>query len=212
MDSSFQHSGRGDGNRDVYLSVDLDYWAKFLRYANPCSASLFLRRVARSGRPITVGVSHEELLEDLDGRSYQWLINVDTHDDIEKSAYIPQGYSPKEGDWATHVPFRESAIYEWRFPSHYWCVRKRNGLCSDDPRFWEHPRASGWQQVRRRQGVAGIPWRRVDRVFIALSPGYSSWEPVLAPLERLLKVPGVHIGPRVYEEVGRWILEREVRL
>jgi hypothetical protein len=101
-------------DKTVYLTVDLDYWNT---ESEPTAGSM-VKKVLSLNIPVSLYVDHHMVLKDLKGEAFTKIINVDEHDDL------PPDLSDElnEGNWVGHVPFRESAIYEWRCPSSGGCA------------------------------------------------------------------------------------------
>lgn len=178
--------------RDVYLSIDLDYWC---RWSNDWHARLFFKRVWALGLKITVALHHHHLLRSINrvARDLQRVINVDFHSDIsDENEYRELEFN--EGTWANFVKNQERMTFEWRYPGEE-CLDENRGYCH----WCENPfeeNCTRWRRVVKRQGVARIPWQRIRAVGVCLSPSWifgSMWT-VLYPAQCL----------SLFDWYGRW--------
>ena len=140
------------------------------------------------GLPIPVVRSHHWLLSHINGTPPipPWqcdeVWNVDYHSDLgdpDKKGRIELNC----GTWGNHVKFRENATFVWCAPDRHcrdegggWCHTVRNPFKSN---------CSGWKRTRSLIGWKRIPWDRVRRVGVAVSPDYFKADPVEGVLRRL---------------------------
>lgn len=169
--------------RDIYLSIDLDYWS---HWPNDWHSRLFFKRVFALGLKVTVALHHHHLLDSINrvARHLRRVVNVDYHSDISD---VNEYTTPElnEGTWANFVQHRERMTFEWRYPEED-CLDENSGYCH----FYENPFESPctrWQRVVKRMGSARIPWQRIRAVGVCLSPSwiYGSLWTVIDPAERL---------------------------
>lgn len=164
--------------RNVYLSVDLDYWN-----LNKSSIRMlgFLQRVTRycnskivESCELKIVESHEELLPHINASGCNHLINIDYHADFagEKDGRpFPLG----DGTWVDRVVWKQQGTYEWRAPDPQ-CQAFGAGYCHSwaDPNPFTCRSATSWRHRHKRCGLKRISWTSVRAVGIALSPRYVS--------------------------------------
>lgn len=170
--------------RDVYLSVDLDYW-----YSKKMGSGLnFVRELFALRRPITVFTEHHLVLKDI-SKQYRKVYNVDYHSDIGE---IHQGW-PNCGSWVNYVYGRKNAEFEWRYPNYKECVGLGHGLCNmshsdghiDDP--FTYKAMHNWKKISRHPGLNEIELDRVDRISLVLSQCWSDWIVIRKTLQYIQK-------------------------
>jgi hypothetical protein len=138
----------------TFLSVDLDYF----RYGH--RPDRFMRKVFNLGLPILVTAQHDQHLEAVNQSGCTALLVVDAHSDL-----VEPPCDLNEGTWANFVTWKATGNYEWRFPSEDHVVA---GYCHAKVSPFEMP-CSGWRSVRKKCGLAGIPWDTISHVGICLS-------------------------------------------
>jgi hypothetical protein len=166
-------------NRDVYLSVDLDYW-----HNKTTGSSLdFVGSLFELERPITVFTEHHLVLKDIT-KQYRKVYNVDFHSDLSETAWR----WPNCGTWVNFVYGRENAEFEWRYPSRNLCITKGWGLCHTDHENgnefdpFNNKSLWTWKNISRKNGLSGIEMDKVDRVSLVLSPAWSQSRVILDTL------------------------------
>lgn len=162
--------------KDVYLSVDLDYWDWDRLERHPKNVSRrsleFFKRVLSTRSSIRVYVEHNEVLRDFKGKhGFSVVINVDFHDDIV--APYDVDHTPPEACWVNSVPGKEQMQYWWMYPSHKVCCVEGEGLCSNNGDYLWPSRWHDWGYIRRQEGLSGIPWNRVGAISVVLSPKFT---------------------------------------
>lgn len=156
--------------KNVYLTVDLDYWYKPGMRKNID----FIKELLALDRPTTVYTEHQLILREIK-RQYKKIINVDYHSDISQRE---PGW-PNCGDWANFVHGRENAEFEWRMPDWNDCVTLGEGLChSTHSEYSQYNpfldnNLHTWKDVERKQGLRNLPLDDVDRISLILSPEWS---------------------------------------
>ena len=153
----------------TYMSVDLDY------FREGHSPTAFMRRVFALGVEMLVVAQHDQLLDHVNQSCCRTLVNVDAHSDI-----VDDPCDFNEGTWVNHVSWRAEGTYEWRHPPGY----DVHGYCHARVNPFREP-CSGWQSVRRKQGLAGIPWSEISHVGICLSSRWLDEARVQPIVERL---------------------------
>jgi hypothetical protein len=165
-------------SRDVYLSVDLDFWGD--PDGAPLSTlSAFLKRFPAI--PTKVVRSHEELLPHANNTACSTLVNVDFHSDL--GGNDPGRGPPEVGDgtWVDHVRWRDGGQFVWRCPSYKHCVTLCGGLCGFEgfyygrrhpPRYYSSFRTTSWAGTFVSEGLRGISMARVAAIGVAISPDW----------------------------------------
>lgn len=170
--------------KNVYLSVDLDYWWKPGMHKN----LNYIKQLLELDRPVTVFTEHQLVLREIN-KQYKKIYNVDYHSDISQRE---PGW-PSCGDWVNFVYGRENAEFEWRMPSWKECVTRGHGFC-------HHPRIEDshnnpfrddsihkWKKVSRQQGLRNIPLDDVDKISLVLSPEWSHGKYIADTLDHILE-------------------------
>jgi hypothetical protein len=158
--------------KDVYLSVDLDYW-----YNEKCTGDglSFIKKLFSLDRPITIFTEHHLVLKDIK-KQYNKVYNIDYHSDLSNVAL---GW-PNCGTWVNYVYGRKCAEYEWRYPDYKSCIVHGLGLChydhEDESEFdpFYHKEFQTWKAISRAYGTDGINFESVDKISIVLSPSWSN--------------------------------------
>ena len=178
--------------RDIYLSIDLDYWAKF---NSTTDADSFFDQVFNLKLPCHIVASHEQLLPYIKTSKCRHVYNVDYHSDLADFGSRPNEgkVSLCDGNWVNYVNFRrKGGEYVWFAPSKD-NFKVDNGYCH----LWKNPFLcpsvrSDWKKARKEIGWKNVPWHRIKAVgitlSIALNEYMSNWlvvSPVLNVLKRL---------------------------
>jgi len=166
----------------VYLSIDLDYWKAD---DNPKDCQEFFERVFVLQLPILVAMTHHHLLNDIDASGCNEIYNVDWHSDLSEEAGVNDDCH--EGNWGAHVAWREHGRFEWRYPRDA-CLSNRFGggytHHIDNP--FTKPECTKWWKTKLRKGTKAIPWRRVSRIGVSMSPHWvGSLRIIEFPLRKL---------------------------
>jgi hypothetical protein len=135
-----------------------------------------------------VAVAHHHLLLDIeaagsDGCTELW--NVDWHSDLREEE--PPSML-NEGTWGALISWRSWGTFVWRYPRET-CLKQGcgGGFCHQDANPFTDRKATKWQKTLLRKGTKAIPWRRVKRVGVVLSPHWVG--PIKAieyPLRKLM--------------------------
>lgn len=190
----------------MYLSVDLDYWGAWFTLGQAeVSSRRFLRRVAKLDCPIRVVVEHVEALKDLRGKRFGRIINVDAHDDLDTEAWAER-HVATSADWVSYVRFRAKATYEWRYPLED-TPTPGLGLCAEGGNAWD-PEQTEWLKLERRLGLARIPWSRVGRVIVVLSPRFTPAGHVLTGLADLVELRDLKLRGEAKTVYTKWHIMR----
>jgi hypothetical protein len=173
-------SGRVE-RKTTYLTVDLDYWD----VAEKPSVASIVQKVLKLNIPVSLFLDHHLVLRDFSGGNTEFLklINVDQHDDLAGDTTEELN----EANWVNYVPFRNHAVYEWRFPiEDFWCCDGQDGdlTWNQDGYFTEHrdvvswnrkvKSVCGWKEIRRIAGLGKINYREIGKASFVLSPAYVS--------------------------------------
>lgn len=169
----------------TYLSVDVDYWRLFDRQKYMQEMDRFFQKIINKRIPIFIVRDHEELLEDVNKRVFNKLINVDYHSDI--TAYVDSDEDVWEyqwvprmpadlncGTWVNFVEERFLGEFLWLYP-HAKCMDvKEEGRCEDIEGFWDDPvsECHNWNCINHKKGLSAIKWNDVISVGISLSPDW----------------------------------------
>lgn len=157
--------------RDIYLSVDLDYWYSKKETGDGLG---FIKKLYALDRPITVFTEHHLILKHIT-KQYRKVYNVDFHSDISEMAWR----WPNCGTWANFVLGRDKAEFEWRYPNKEVCIAKGHGLCHTDHEDgndydpFAHKELWTWKTIKRKCGLIDIELDRVDKISLVLSPAWS---------------------------------------
>ncbi len=153
----------------TYLSIDLDFWQKSSRYA----WKFYKEAVNHSDTiPLTVVVSHEELVSHIIDLHPGKLINVDYHDDIIlHSAYLADDESYANYNWVNECLKHGVQAYEWYHPCQdegydYWF-----GLCDREKETWDNPLFP--YRISCYDGLPCLTWNEICGIGISLSPGFT---------------------------------------
>lgn len=159
--------------KNVYLSIDLDYW-----YTPEMHNSInYISQLLELNRPVTVFTEHHLVLRDIK-RQYKKVYNVDYHSDVTQ---LEPGW-PTCGCWANFVYGRENSEFEWRMPNWKDCVSRGGGLCHrlymESSRYnpFKNDDLHKWKNLIRKEGFNNIPLDDVDRISLVLSPEWSYGE------------------------------------
>jgi hypothetical protein len=191
----------------IYLSIDLDYWCQ---EETPDECRAFFEQVFALKQPIMVAMAHHHLLLDIeaagqDGCTELW--NVDWHSDLceeEPPSML------NAGTWGALVSWRSWGIFVWRYPRET-CLKcgRGGGFCHQDANPFTDRKATKWQKTLLRKGTKAIPWRRVQRVGVVLSPHWvGPIKGIEYPLRKLkvltlmreaLSLCGCSMGDPLYE-------------
>lgn len=149
--------------RPIYLSIDLDYWCQD---DSPSDCRAFFEQVFALKKPIMVVMTHHHLLLDIEASDCLELWNVDWHSDLcEENPPPPLN----EGTWGAHISWRSSGTFVWRYPRDA-CLKSGSGYCHDNANPFIDRAATRWGKTILRKGTKSIPWHRVTRIGLALSP------------------------------------------
>lgn len=177
----------------TYLSIDLDFWCK---HNDAWHAERFFKRVWALNLRICVALHHHHLLRHINRqKKLDAVVNVDFHSDIiEDHEGFPE-FELNEGTWANFVKHQERMTFEWRYPEKE-CLADDIGYCHQFLNPFEED-CTYWQRVKKREGVARIPWGDICAVGVCLSPFWlgNKWA-VSYPIECL----GLH------DWLGRWLV------
>ncbi len=176
----------------AYLSIDLDYWCQ---RGEPHHVRAFFQRVWKLNLPITVALHHHHLLESINRRrGLDTIINVDYHSDVAEDA---RGFTCdlNEGTWGNFVDFQSKGTFIWRYPNEV-CLSHDTGYCHTYLNPFEE-QCTGWRSIKKKQGLARIPWHDICAVGVCLSPCWLERPWVMSyPIETLGMV----------EWMGRWMI------
>lgn len=150
----------------IYLSVDLDYWRAD---ESPAHCREFFDHVFGLHLPMLVAVTHHHLIDDIDASGCDELYNVDWHSDLCEEFGATDNLN--EGTWGAHVIWRERGRFEWRYPRDA-CLSNRSGggYTHEDENPFTDPKCTKWRKTKLRKGTKAIPWRKVTRIGVSLSP------------------------------------------
>lgn len=173
----------------AYLSIDLDYWCDGFK---PWQVRRFFQRVYRLGLPVTVALHHHHLIEDINKRKLDTVINVDYHSDLI-DVTDPHKVPLEEGTWANFVAFRGQGTFIWRYPVAK-CLEHGEGYCHVNWNPFEKT-CTDWHCTQKQQGIARLPWKDIGAIGVCVSPSWLFRPWIVAdPLERL----------GLLEWFGRW--------
>lgn len=180
---------------NAYLSIDLDFWCD---ETTPHSATRFFRRLlSRFGRPIMVALHHHHLVDHINGvKGLDTVINLDAHSDLTDE--LGDTLTLGEGNWANFINFQsfrfKRGTYVWRYPDEG-RLDQDTGYCHrmDNP-FEEC--CTSWAHVKKKKGLARIPWDSIREVGVSLSPGWLADNPGVVAYP--IKILGL------YEWAGKW--------
>lgn len=138
-----------------------------------------------------VAFHHHHLVSHINSANVDMVINLDSHSDLD---YDDPSMTLEEGNWVNFVGGREHGTYDWRYPRDS-CLTRRTGYCHHDNKPFEQV-DSGWAHVKKRRGLARIPWASIAAVGVCLSPEWldENQEAVSFPIETL----------NYLEWCGRW--------
>jgi hypothetical protein len=157
--------------REQYISVDLDYWG-MLATDRDQSANICIDFLNKFDIEFVCD-SHEEMLQHLNKFSVNRLTNIDYHSDIMRMIDLPR-VPFQDGNWANYYIFRESCIFEWRYPDD---ESKHHGRCDglrvDQNNKWNYRNSFGYKDAIYRKG---IPKKLINKISIAKSPAYCTEE------------------------------------
>jgi hypothetical protein len=182
--------------RQIYLSIDLDYWRHAEVFRGEREVLRFFRRVFSLDTTIAVAVHHHHLLEHINScHDLTEVVNVDFHSDL---ADMSDTLDVNEGSWANFVRDRSRMTFTWRYPGSE-CITSSYGVapgyCHLGQNPFEVPEATDWRRVRMRHGLARVPWSRVCAVGVCLSPGWiGDLSTIYYPMDKL----------HLYEWYARW--------
>lgn len=152
----------------IYLSVDLDYWC---RHQSPDHCDKFFDKVFGLGLPILVCVSHHHMMLDIETSGCDELWNIDWHSDLPDETSVVMD-ELNEGTWGAFISWRHTGTFVWRFPSDA-CLTNAGwgGYChADDCNPFTDKMQTKWSKAILRRGTAAIPWHRVKRIGVVMSP------------------------------------------
>lgn len=174
---------------NVYLSIDLDFWC---RETTPHAATRFFRRLlSHFGRPIMVALHHHHLVDHINGvKGLDTVINLDFHSDLVDE--LGDTLTLKEGNWVNFINFQnfrfKQGTYIWRYPDKK-CLDQDTGYCHimDNPfaQGLREERCTSWAHVKKKKGLARIPWDSIREVGVCLSPEWlhGNQKAVVYPIE-----------------------------
>jgi hypothetical protein len=171
--------------KNVYLTVDLDYWWTAGMHKNLD----YIKQLLGLNRPVTVYTEHQLILREIT-KQYKKVYNVDYHSDISQRE---PGW-PNCGDWVNFTQGRENSEYEWRLPDWKECVTNGGGLCHKGHKEngkmnpFKDDSLHGWKNVGRKQGLRNIPLDDVDKISLILSPEWSCGVYITDTLNHLLEL------------------------
>lgn len=158
--------------RDIYLSIDLDYW----RYdESPDHCREFFKQVFALRLPLYTVMTHHHLLLDVEAagvlENCREVWNVDWHSDLCEEA---AGTTLNEGTWGALISWRHLGTFVWRYPRAA-CIKNQRGItgyCHVGDNPFTDRNATAWKKTILRKGTKGIPWRRIQRIGLCLSPNW----------------------------------------
>jgi len=161
----------------TYLSIDLDYWAMMPRGYNGKAYLNFIESIMEKDIPVKMVVSHEEILEHLEQKKPNHIINIDYHSDIcADSEHSDHEIPFDEGTWAAFYSHRNQSIFEWRYPDREACLIKGYGRC-DGEEYGGYKgklpvETFGYNKVIYKKGLQGIDFSNIIEVCFVLSPNW----------------------------------------
>ncbi len=169
--------------KDVYLSVDIDYWNDD---PDITRARLFLDKLHALPEQIPVHIveDHQDLLAHINSSRARILYNIDYHADLHSDDDIRRANGRGDYNWAGFVEWKQEGTYVWYNPN---AISLSNEVSKDtycyDPGFVHRDSAFsqhailekfGWGQISRVQnGIDTIDLLTVLEIGIAISPNHS---------------------------------------
>lgn len=182
----------------TYLSIDIDYWTGTKLDINsglPFVNRSFIKRVIGTGKDISVFMSHEQMLSDIEKSGARKLVNVDYHSDLSDNS---NGILPElnEGTWVNHLSFCKEGEFIWIYPDIN-CYEE-NGRCDSDenPFSQRSLEICGWRKVSRRCNKlpTDTELRDVVKIGFSISPDWSELDHVEEVMQMLLEA----------DKISRW--------
>lgn len=176
---------------NTYLSIDLDFWCD---ESSPKAATRFFRRLFRlwPGQ-IMVALHHHHLVRHINRiKGLDAITTIDYHSDLMDE--LGDSLTLEEGNWANFVNFQDRGTFIWRYPGEN-CLDQNTGYCHRHDNPFE-VNCTSWAHTKKKEGLAGIPWKSVRAVGVCLSPTWllENSKAVSYPIEAL----------DFYEWAGRW--------
>lgn len=174
--------------KEIYLSVDLDYWRYHSGSKSLNSFLIRLLRMKRRGLPFKIVETHEKLVPHINKSGLSHIINVDYHSDIVDGVDYPGNrLTLNEGTWANFINKRlqEKGCFEWRFP-HNNQNDLEDGYCHQD---WKNPfkeKCTKYEKVIMKHGLKGIDFKKIGAIGISISRDWLEDNPIFEPVLRKL--------------------------
>lgn len=154
-----------------HISVDLDYFQNF----EPDKSWTLYQKIKKTGKPIYVFLEHQHVLEYINKRRYERIINIDYHDDvIDNSLIVRTRDKPEDYDWVNFYKYRTESVYEWRHP-HQDNFRikgfMRIGRCCDEDIWYSNH--TDWKEIEHHRGLRSIFLEDARDFSIIVSPKYT---------------------------------------
>ena len=185
--------------KDVYLSIDLDFWMK--DYAKGDMFE-YLDSVLNRNIPVICVAYHHEMLPYVNSKKgLQELINVDFHSDLTdmKASELEKSKQFNEGTWINFVNFRKKGKFTWIYPNRQCYIDRIHpvdgefrgyGRCDVDANPFDYrntQKICEWKQARVRSIMpTKKEMERVVEIGICLSPNWIEHEVLLDSLDYLV--------------------------
>lgn len=175
----------------AYLSIDIDFWKDMDFFKFETDMKVFFRTITDYKLPMRIVREHHELLDDINHRQLNRLINVDYHSDLTNFIDvdgIPYDYHLIErtgnrypgdlncGTWVNFAKMRTEGEFIWIYPYRYCMEDRKDGRCEEIEGFWgpKGDKYHNWKALKAYQ-VSSICkfdmfWDDIQAVGISLSP------------------------------------------
>lgn len=156
--------------KSIYLSLDLDV------FNTTKDVSIFddIMQHVIQHKDVKVCMSHEKILGHVNTSKSRELWNVDFHTDLyqeDEDTYL-EGLNC--GNWCNYVKWRKNNMLVWVNPHSSKGAMTKYGRCDNLHSVpLSNSKVFGWHVITRKLSKLVIPWTRVERIGVAVSPNYT---------------------------------------
>ena len=122
--------------KDVFLSIDLDYWDciswdNYTNYKPLIKRNLLFNYLIKNNIPVSIYLTHDKMLRQINESKCETIINIDFHSDLTSIEFRGD---LSEGNIFSYVSNRKNKTYIWLMPYYRVGILDGDGRC-DNPRY-----------------------------------------------------------------------------
>lgn len=184
------------------LTIDIDYFDTLPKNKNKeKEIDKIFSKVLELNNQWHLYQDHHHVLKDINNLDCDYLVNLDTHDDLMANIDITPNEGLGCGNWVAWVNWRRDGTYHWIKPSAI-CMSRDVGRC-DNVNVWEDPQTSDWEKLKHSTGPKEFfNLDSVEYVGIVASPNYSNRTTIRYFTENYIKKEVAEIKWHSYAKKG----------